>query len=164
MRVHHGAVDQEALTSRAPAVIMSEVKIALKSLGLDYKRDGNEYKLRCARPKKPVSVAVVSPTPSQNGIRHLLRRPAVPSHDETTIYGDPSVDPGQEVRFSVELCKIKNLPGLYIVDMRRLRGNVWTYKFIYRTLMDTLKLGDKNEYLNNTTNSDTLVENNDNKK
>lgn len=144
LRTHHGAVDQGALTSRAPHQVVNEVKMALKSLGLEYKRDGSEYKLRCERPKK-----IILPPVQQPGIRNLLRRPSAQQQDTMTIYGDPSTDPGDQVRFSVEVCKIKNLPGLYIVDMRRLRGNVWAYKFIYRTLMETLKLGEKHGYTTN---------------
>jgi hypothetical protein len=167
LRIHHGAVDQEALTSRPPAQVFEEVKQTLKSLGLEFKRDGGEYKLKCARPKKPIGLAKPTatalqhqnPIQQQNGgtgtpFRMLLRRSSAAtaaagtSTDTTpTIYGDPNVDPGEEVRFSVELCKIKNLPGLYIVDMRRMRGNVWAYKFIYRTLLDTLNLGGKSGYL-----------------
>lgn len=148
LRTHHGAVDQEALTSQPPAQVFNQVKQTLKSLGLEFKRDGGEFKLKCARPKKPVKKMQQPP------FRMLLRRPSTTtatSGNETTqhtIYGDPNVDPGDEVRFSVELCKIKNLPGLYIVDMRRMRGNVWAYKFIYRTLLDTLNLGGKSGYLN----------------
>lgn len=174
LRTHHGAVDQEALTSRTPTQVFAEVKAALKALGLECKRDGSEYKLKCSRPKRPVEKRINNSIHHQNGnppFRMLLRRSS--AHQSTvsattsttattptttakgdekvtnpTIYGDPNVDPGEEVRFSVELCKIKNLPGLYIVDMRRMRGNVWAYKFIYRTLLDTLKLGGKSGYLN----------------
>ncbi|KAK4516702.1 uncharacterized protein ATC70_011680 [Mucor velutinosus] len=182
LRTHHGAVDQEALTSRPPAQVFAEVKAALKASGLECKRDGGEYKLKCSRPKRPAEKRNMnSHHYHQNGsssgnppFRMLLRRSS--AHQSTvsatttttthttikssesgssdsntkpaTIYGDPNVDPGEEVRFSVELCKIKNLPGLYIVDMRRMRGNVWAYKFIYRTLLDTLKLGGKSGYLN----------------
>lgn len=119
LRTHHGAVDQDALTSRSPSIVLLEIKQTLNEMGLDFKKDG-DYKLRCTRHKKT--------------FRKLLRRP-------NGIYGDPTVDPGEEVRFSVEICRIKNLPGLYIVDMRRLRGNVWAYKFLYRSLLDTLHLG-----------------------
>lgn len=136
LRTHHGAVDQEALTSRAPVDVVNDIKEALDSLGLEYKKDGNEFKLKCVRPKNVV------PPPSTHIRQRLMRRPS--QHQERkSIYGDPNVDPGDDVRFSVELCKIKNLPGLYIVDMRRLRGNVWSYKFIYRKLMDTLQLDHK---------------------
>ncbi|KAI8366961.1 kinase-like domain-containing protein [Choanephora cucurbitarum] len=145
LRIHHGAVDQEALTSRQPTQVFLEVKQTLKSLGLDYKRDGSEFKLKCTRPHQRLAEKRKSIQP-QPPLRMLLRRPS--AHETSpTIYGDPNVDPGEEVRFSVELCKIKNLPGLYIVDMRRMRGNVWAYKYIYRTLLDTLKLGGKSEYL-----------------
>lgn len=40
------------------------------------------------------------------------------------IYGDASIDNGDEIRFAVEICRFKNLPGLYIVDIRRSKGNV----------------------------------------
>nr|CAG8560666.1 15287_t:CDS:2 [Entrophospora candida] len=63
------------------------------------------------------------------------------------IYGDPTVDSGEEVRFSVELCRIKNLPGLYIVDIKRLKGNRWSYKFLYHTLLDRLDLKGQSGYL-----------------
>ncbi|KAI9248989.1 hypothetical protein EDC94DRAFT_624587 [Helicostylum pulchrum] len=175
LRTHHGAVDQEALTSRSPALVFQQVKQTLKSLGLEFKRDGGEFKLKCARHKKPVLASAAAKTiqhPHGNNtpFRMLLRRSSqATTHsssitsssslsNEATIYGDVSVDPGDEVRFSVELCRIKNLPGLYIVDMRRMRGNVWAYKFIYRTLLDTLNLGGKSGYLNtNTTTESSLL-------
>ncbi|KAI8874878.1 hypothetical protein K501DRAFT_203789, partial [Backusella circina FSU 941] len=132
LRTHHGAVDQDALTSQAPLEIMEQVKQVLDELGLEYKRENNEYKLRITRKRRAPELGN---TPQQN------RR--------NVIYGDPLVDSGDEVRFSVEICRIKNLPGLYIVDMRRLRGNVWAYKFLYRSLMKKLELGGREKYLNN---------------
>ncbi|KAI8579874.1 hypothetical protein K450DRAFT_239491 [Umbelopsis ramanniana AG] len=63
------------------------------------------------------------------------------------IYGDESVDSGDEIRFSVELCKFKNLHGLYIVDIRRMRGNVWGYKFVYHQLLEALDLYRKGGYI-----------------
>jgi Kinase associated domain 1 len=63
------------------------------------------------------------------------------------IYGDESIDSGDEIRFSVELCKFKNLHGLYIVDIRRMRGNVWGYKFVYHQLLEALDLYRKGGYI-----------------
>ncbi|KAG2185203.1 hypothetical protein INT44_001993, partial [Umbelopsis vinacea] len=63
------------------------------------------------------------------------------------IYGDESVDSGDEIRFSIELCKFKNLHGLYIVDIRRMRGNVWGYKFVYHQLLEALDLYRKGGYI-----------------
>ena len=60
------------------------------------------------------------------------------------LYGDASVDGGQEIRFSVEVTKIKNLPGLYSLDIRRMKGNLWAYKFVYHALLDRCQLGSSN--------------------
>ncbi|KAJ1025885.1 hypothetical protein NDA16_002511 [Ustilago loliicola] len=56
------------------------------------------------------------------------------------LYGDASVDGGQEIRFSVEVTRIKNLPGLYSLDIRRMKGNLWAYKFVYQALLDRCQL------------------------
>lgn len=64
---------------------------------------------------------------------------AVPGHDEAPVagepvYGDTVQDQGDEVRFSVELTKIDGLLGTYSLDIRRLKGNLRSYKFVYDTL------------------------------
>lgn len=56
------------------------------------------------------------------------------------VYGQASVDNGQEVRFSVEITRLQNLPGLYSLDIRRMRGNVWAYKFCYTALLQRCDL------------------------
>ncbi|KAI8145957.1 hypothetical protein BJV82DRAFT_482569, partial [Fennellomyces sp. T-0311] len=134
LRTHHGAVDQEALTSGSPVEVLVEVKQALLSMGIDVKKDG-EYKLKCVRQRRKRPSSQESTTSSSSNSRtDKKRRMSTMFQTGETVYGDPVVDPGEEVRFSVELCKIKNLPGLYIVDIRRMRGNVWAYKFLYHTL------------------------------
>ncbi|GJE89092.1 Pkinase-domain-containing protein [Phanerochaete sordida] len=50
------------------------------------------------------------------------------------IYGNQSSDQGDEVRFSVELTRIDRLDGTYSLDIRRLKGNLRSYKFLYDTL------------------------------
>jgi hypothetical protein len=75
--------------------------------------------------------------------------PTTTTPPATLTYGDPALDPGDEVRFSVELCKIKNLPGLYIVDIRRMRGNLWSYKFLYHALLEQLNLSGNGGYISN---------------
>lgn len=47
-----------------------------------------------------------------------------------------SLDGGDEIRFSVEITRIRNLPGLYSLDIKRLRGNVWSFKFVYQTILE----------------------------
>ncbi|KAF8967409.1 hypothetical protein BGZ46_000169 [Entomortierella lignicola] len=63
------------------------------------------------------------------------------------LYGEEAIDSGEEIRFSIELCRIKNLHGLYSVDIRRVRGNLWAYKFLYHAVLNTLDLQGKGGYL-----------------
>ena len=50
------------------------------------------------------------------------------------IYGVD--DAGDEVRFSVELTRLDRLDGTYSIDIRRMKGNLRSYKFLYYTLRE----------------------------
>ena len=52
---------------------------------------------------------------------------------ETTYGGDMSGDMGGEVRFSVELTRLDRLTDTYSLDVRRLNGNLNSYKYLYET-------------------------------
>ncbi|KAJ3413988.1 hypothetical protein HDV05_007195 [Chytridiales sp. JEL 0842] len=47
-----------------------------------------------------------------------------------------------EIRFYVEIQKIKNLPGLYVVDFKRIRGDIWAFKRLYHGLVGDMPLKD----------------------
>ncbi|RIB28736.1 hypothetical protein C2G38_1887442, partial [Gigaspora rosea] len=118
LRIHHGVVDNLALTERPPYEIFIVIKQALVSMGIEIKREG-EFKVRCVR--RPIMTLTGPDSPVSTLVPEVL-------------YGDPTTDSGEEIRFVVELCRIKNLPGLYIVDIKRMKGNLWAYKFLYHTL------------------------------
>jgi protein-serine/threonine kinase len=50
------------------------------------------------------------------------------------VYGNSSQDQGDEVRFFVELTRLDRLDGTYSLDIRRLKGNLRSYKFLYDTI------------------------------
>ena len=50
------------------------------------------------------------------------------------VFGDPTEDVGDEVRFSVELTRIDRLTDTFSLDIRRLKGNLRSYKFLYDTI------------------------------
>ncbi|KAL0084911.1 kinase-like domain-containing protein [Phycomyces blakesleeanus] len=129
LRIHEGAIDRDGLSSRSPTEIMASLEKTLKALGIDVKYDG-EYCLKCIRRKVRVPVSTDS-QPHQLSAGFNLE----------PVYGDPAFDCGDEVRFIVEVCRFRNLPHLYIVDIRRLKGNVWVYKFLYRKLFGLIDLG-----------------------
>lgn len=55
--------------------------------------------------------------------------------------GDKSADAGDEVRFVVELTRVKNLDRLYCVDVKRMKGMAWSFKHVYDQLVGSLELG-----------------------
>ena len=57
-----------------------------------------------------------------------------PSISGEPIYGPLLQDRGDEVRFSVELTRLDRLDDTYSLDIRRLKGNLSSYKFLYDTL------------------------------
>jgi len=85
---------------------------------------------------------------SQSSHRQVSSSPSLAFDDETSVivsephlfsdvaYGDPSQDAGDEVRFSVELTRIDRLNDTYSLDVRRLKGNLRSYKFLYDTLRE----------------------------
>lgn len=125
MQIHQGAIDRSALTSQSPTLVLKEAARILRILGIETKFE-SEFVMRCHRRKA---------------------RSAEDNDSQLEpIYGDASIDNGDEIRFIVEMCRFKNLPGLYIVDVRRLKGNAWAYKFLYHKLIDFLDF-DKNGYI-----------------
>ncbi|GAA5916903.1 hypothetical protein JCM6882_000599 [Rhodosporidiobolus microsporus] len=79
-----------------------------------------------------------SPNPSQT--HHALHAP--PPQQPLPVYGgDKSADAGDEVRFVVELTRVKNLDRMYCVDIKRMKGGPWSYKHVYEQLLEGLELG-----------------------
>ncbi|RCI07316.1 hypothetical protein CU098_001492 [Rhizopus stolonifer] len=126
IQIHSGPIDRAALTSRPPQKIIKEVTRILHILGIESQSDREDgpFVLKCTRRKASKR--------KEEGLQ--------------PIYGEPAIDNGEEIRFVVEMCRFKNLPGLFIVDVKRLKGNVWAYKFLYHKLIDFLDLN-KDDYL-----------------
>ncbi|CED85307.1 camk camkl kin4 protein kinase [Phaffia rhodozyma] len=65
--------------------------------------------------------------------------PSVSASAQATHVGQPDGG-GDEIRFVVELTRIKNLPGLYSVDFKRLKGEAWRYAQIYQKALELCDL------------------------
>lgn len=171
IQIHQGAIDRKALTSQSPELVIKDVARILHILGIDTTLE-SPYILRCCRRKaksfiaaellkkqdneeeeeeeeeeEDDDLAIYASSATSSGISTSTT--AVVVRGEDPIYGDASIDNGDEIRFVVEMCRFKNLPGLFIVDIRRLRGNAWAYKFLYHKLIDFLDLG-KDNYMHST--------------
>ena len=63
LRIHHGAVDPTAITTRPPPEVMAHVKKVLGGMGVEIQLE-SEYKYRCIRVKRRKGTVVPSPTTS----------------------------------------------------------------------------------------------------
>ncbi|KAH8918887.1 hypothetical protein BT69DRAFT_1267292 [Atractiella rhizophila] len=129
LRVHHGAIDQNAVTPRQPQEIMDEIRKVLWNLGIEAQRDG-EFKVKCIRKGKKKG--------DDNS-------PSVSHPQPPTAYGESSVDSGDEIRFSIELTRLKNLTGLYSVDIRRIKGQLWGFGWVYNQVLQNMQLNNSSE-------------------
>ncbi|KAJ6615362.1 hypothetical protein B0H10DRAFT_1677175, partial [Mycena sp. CBHHK59/15] len=150
LRIHHGAVDQSTITTGQPPQVMEHVKEVLKGMGMETYKE-SEFKYRCIRAKQRrsgkstigsigaggqgVAAFTMVGSAGSNGVRCVFGiLTSEPASQLDTVYGDPSEDAGDEVRFSVELTRLDRLNDTYSLDIRRLKGNLRSYKFLYDTL------------------------------
>ena len=77
-----------------------------------------------------------SSSPGNNESNPSLTTPTNEQPISNILYGDQSQDQGGEVRFSVELTRLDRLEDTYSLDIRRLKGNLKSYKFLYDSLRE----------------------------
>lgn len=80
-------------------------------------------------PSNPANASLTSTSREK-----LSTMPSSPAHEP--IYGERTIDQGDEVRFSVELTRIDGLKDTFCLDIRRLKGHLRSYKFLYDTLRE----------------------------
>ncbi|EGG01679.1 phosphotransferase [Melampsora larici-populina 98AG31] len=198
LKLHHGAIDQNAISSISPPLIMFQLKKILWELGIEVTEE-NSMKLKAMRRSKKKVVASlglgvfealqqqqqqqqsggttsgsssigVPPLHGPNGggssggggFKSIFNRKAsgmsvsgiidqigsvgsgngsnelqpLPAYSD-----DPSVDSGDDVRFTVEITKLRGLNGLYAVDIKRLKGSLWSFKYLYLQILEKAELG-----------------------
>ncbi|WAQ89865.1 hypothetical protein PtA15_11A557 [Puccinia triticina] len=215
LKLHHGAIDQNAISSKLPPMIMAQLKQILWEMGIDVVEESS-MKLKATRRSKKKVVASLgmgvfealqqqqqklqhqhqdpssggggpfksifnrrpqtgstSTTSHQIGVLidqfgHVTTGPSLPSasgHNPASAGGslgsasgadyttsaqplpsyadDPSVDSGDDVRFTVEITRLRGLAGLYAVDIKRLKGSLWSFKYLYLQILERADLGQK---------------------
>ncbi|KAK3842111.1 MAG: hypothetical protein J3R72DRAFT_356628, partial [Linnemannia gamsii] len=131
LKVHSGAVELSSLSSRHPAEIMFDIKMVVLRLGIEIRSD-SDFKIKCVRRKRKTSG-----NSGASGSNSGVGANAGGGVGSGSVNGGAghAIDSGEEIRFSIELCRMKNLRGLYSVDIRRVKGNRWAYKFLYHAIL-----------------------------
>ncbi|KAJ3146900.1 hypothetical protein HDU89_005930 [Geranomyces variabilis] len=88
---------------------------------------GPSYPYRGGSNASHVSIPHATSTPQQGFYAHG-NNSSVMSHQL------PPLAEG-EIRFTVEVQRIKNLPGLFVVEFKRARGDVWEFKRVYNEVI-----------------------------
>ncbi|TFK95325.1 hypothetical protein BDV98DRAFT_517855 [Pterulicium gracile] len=112
-RLHNGPLDKTLVTTVVPSVTMASVCAVLKSMGLEVQME-TDFKFRCVRARR--------------------RKAGGAGDGAGPIYGAAAQDGGDEVRFSVELTRLDGLKDTYALDIRRLKGRLRTYQFLYDSI------------------------------
>ncbi|KAF5325636.1 hypothetical protein D9611_000826 [Ephemerocybe angulata] len=121
---HRGAIDTTTISNKPPPVIMNTVRRVLGELGIQVQEE-SAYNYRCIRARKQE----LEPAAEES----LMDAPNCPPKG---VYGPLTEDPGDEVRMSIELTRLEGLNDTYSLDIRRLKGNLRSYKFLYDTIRD----------------------------
>lgn len=87
-----------------------------------------------------LSSAATTSLPMSNTAQSL-EQAAFTAAQSPPLFGESHEDGGHEVRLSIELTRLVKLQGLYSVDIRRMKGNIWSYKFLYDQILERLNLG-----------------------
>ncbi|KAG5460503.1 MAG: hypothetical protein BJ554DRAFT_7442 [Olpidium bornovanus] len=155
---HSGAVDASAVTARRPSDVFPEVEALLGKLGVEVTKREGKYKLRCRPAKrqtaaKPGQSGVAPPAETRRsgaaapgrenggGPRTSTRATAgAAEFSAQTLQpldrrrpsqvGQTAGSADDDVHFVVEVRSLRNLPGMMILDVRRLKGNIWAFKHI----------------------------------
>ena len=136
--IHRGAIDQTTITTQPPSKVMKHVNKILQEMGVQIQEE-SVFNYRCIRASnnraRGVLLDIDHQAQSQSQSQQQSRTNDDSSSGEVSLlYGAPTEDLGDEVRFSVELTRRGGLSDTYSLDIRRLKGNLRSYKFIYDTI------------------------------
>jgi hypothetical protein len=169
LRFHTGAIDQRALTNRNPIELLSDLIMMLRENGFYVRQsnsDSSSFKLKIVRPAKAVEKSDPNvirnpeiekePRVPGNFMRNLASFPRgfVEKMKYRSKYGtgynkgynqshpeEEGKGGGEgEIKFYVEVQKIKNLEGLFVVEFKRRAGDVWEFKKVYQSLLPKMRL------------------------
>ena len=126
--IHRGAIDQTTITTQPPSKVMRHANKILREMGVQIQEE-SAFHYRCIRAGRRGVLLDLD-----HGQSQLRPDDSSSSSEVVLLYGSPTEDLGDEVRFSVELTRLGGLNDTYSLDIRRLKGNLRSYKFIYDTI------------------------------
>jgi hypothetical protein len=158
LKAHTGPIDQRALTSTDPDDLKFLVIETIKELAMEYSPTYDPYKLVVEKFPSVVENGVQSDLfyRKNNILNALIQKFRYISlfglrynrgFDGTTISKalaqEKRLEFNSYVKFKVMVRRINNLDGLYIVDLKRIKGDIWEFKKLYHSFIQCLDLRNK---------------------
>ena len=158
LKFHNGPIDQRALSSKNPWILLSDLAQDLMKRGMKVGftnfsarikvwRQGAETIAHKQRERQESFSGSFTAFPISLLKRIKYWATFGPSYNsgfdgsEGYKYASQSVrDSEEDIRFHIEIHRIKNLPGLYVVEFKRIKGNIWTFKKLYHELIVSLPI------------------------
>jgi hypothetical protein len=159
LKAHSGPIDQRALTSTHPDIVMDSIKILLRNLNLDFQTTTDPFKLvveqleipeLTRQHSKSSNQSISSRRNSNSGITSFFQKLKYISmfgfqynrgFDGNSTIPNVFIKTNHSyVKFYIMVHRIKNLKGLYIVDLKRMKGDIWEFKRLYHDIINQLQL------------------------
>ncbi|KAI8879079.1 Pkinase-domain-containing protein [Backusella circina FSU 941] len=116
---HKGKINPRTMTSRSPDEMLASIKGVLLNMGILNQMSGDQ-KIKCFRPQVEESSIV---TRIQNALCGLF-------------FGDQ----GKDIRFTIQLNRLNNVPGFYVVNIKNIQGNNALFKSLRKDILDSLDM------------------------
>ncbi|ORZ20253.1 hypothetical protein BCR42DRAFT_369838 [Absidia repens] len=132
----------EHLTSMAPGHLILMLVRVLTALGFDVQHRSS-YQLTCLRKSHHPHLHFYSwhhlGSAKQKKKKDNNNNNKAVTVSNTPIYGPPELDKGQEVEFTVEVCR-SLLSDIYVVDVQHENGDIASFQFLRSKLLCLLNL------------------------
>jgi hypothetical protein len=147
IKSHHGLIDQRALTTMDPEDLMELIINTLKEFEMKFTNSNEAFKLVVETPVKD-SRSVESHKKGIFGniiqkfryisLFGLKYNRGFDGQDFTDSIDLKGID--SYVKFNIMIHRINNLKGLYIIDLKRVKGDIWQFKKLYHAFILKLDL------------------------
>jgi hypothetical protein len=147
LKAHSGPIDQRALTSLPADVLMERVIKILQMMDLEVTTTTDPFKLVAERIPTLGHKTSQSTTKSGKSVSFFQKLRYISTFGfqynrgyDGSMVPPPTPTTHSYMKFHVMIHRIKHLKGLVIVDLKRIKGDIWEFKRIYHDIIVKLDL------------------------
>lgn len=159
MKFHSGPIDQRALFAKSPLDLIARVHKVLSAMNLEVTPTPDQFKIKVLKKMNGSTQGSPNSNKKSSSKKTGWAISAFPTEivqriKYMGIFGlqynrgyDGSKEPpkhqavtDEPIKMYVMVHQIKNLDGLLVVDLKRVRGDIWEFKRLYHEFITRLEL------------------------